>query len=104
MSDLPSFLFLALSSLKVDLLKSPRSSTHVCPSRNTKYVNTSTYCLKYTLLLYIQEEDQEERGIVGAHTLLVLIGTCGVIQGSNWWQLVSQRQLKEVFARLVVNL
>lgn len=31
---------------------------------NTKYVNTSTVSLKYTLLLHIQEEDQEERGIM----------------------------------------
>lgn len=61
---------------------------------NTKYVNTSTCSLKYTLLLYIQEEDQEERGIVGSHRLLWLISKSGVIQDSNLWQLVTQKQLK----------
>lgn len=60
---------------------------------DTKYVNKGKFSLKYTLLLYIQEEDQEERGIVGAHRLLYLISTSGVIQGSNLWQPVTQKQL-----------
>lgn len=54
---------------------------HLVHSETQSMSTPAHFCLKYTLLLYVQEE---ERGIVGAHALLWLISKCGVIQDSNW--------------------
>lgn len=44
------------------MLISKKTFTLICYAisyKNTKYVDNSAFCLKYTLLLYIQEEDQK---------------------------------------------